>query len=198
VRARVGPLASRFAKRIAFVEIVVGKDPVDDVPTLERDGVVERAAHDELARPPGTRPLGHPLRPAGPGTAPHHRLDEPEPGRLGGPNHVAPERDLEAGGQAETVDEGERRDLELLEPPYRLDQPLRELADAIRARLGYRLEVVDIHSSGEEFALGPPHERSGVGTLHLRQALAQLGKRALLEEVQGWVVEGEDGDGTRE
>jgi hypothetical protein len=105
--------------------------------TFQRSSVaasVERAAHDELARPTGARSLGH-------------------------------------------------------------DQTLRELADAIRARLGNRLEVVDVHPAGEELTLGPPHQGSRVGALHLLQACAQLRKRALLEEVQGRVVQGDDRDG---
>ena len=60
------------------------------------------------------------------GVSPTTRSTSPNCGALGGPDHVAAQRGLEAGGQAEAVDEREGRDLERLE---RL-----QLADARRRR----------------------------------------------------------------
>ena len=63
--ARVGPSASRAGEGSrGRVEAVVGQHPVDDVPALERGGVVERAGHDQLAGARGPGPLGQPLRAA--------------------------------------------------------------------------------------------------------------------------------------
>src|SRR5918995_1016408 len=95
--------------------------------------------------------------------APGVSLDEAELGRLRRPEDVAAERDLEAGGQAEAVDQSQARDLERLQPAHGGDQ----LAEAIggAAVVDRALEVVDVGAAGEELALGAPDECPGVGAL---------------------------------
>ncbi len=102
--ARVGPDASLSANSCAASsESLVGEYAIDDVPALERGGVVQLRGHHQLARSrrPGT--LGESL------CATHRRrqadngLDESKPRRLGGQQHVAAERQLERRGQAERV-----------------------------------------------------------------------------------------------
>ena len=89
-RRPLGQAPGERARRL--VEALVGQHAVDDVPALERRGVVQLARHDELARPGGPGALGEPLRAAHRRRQADDGLDEAEPGRLGGEQEVARER----------------------------------------------------------------------------------------------------------
>ena len=79
------------------------EDPVDDVPALERGGVVERAGHHELARPRRTGALGQALGAAHRRGQADDGLDQAEARGLGREQQVAAERELERRRQAERV-----------------------------------------------------------------------------------------------
>ena len=87
----------------ALEELGLGHNAVDDVPELERRRLEEAAAHHQLARPGRAGTLGHALGPAHERRDPDHDLHQAEAGRLGGPDQIAGERELEAGGEAEAV-----------------------------------------------------------------------------------------------
>lgn len=174
-----------------LVHLAVGDDPVDHAPALELRGLVEPAGHHELARPSGPGPLGDPLRPAGARRQPDHRLDEAEARGLLGPDHVAAERHLEPGREAEALDQGEGRDLERLEPANGVDQRLRELARPLRTGGHDALELVHVDAPGEDLPLSAPDERPRVGARDLLDAGDELVERALAEEVERRVGEDE-------
>jgi hypothetical protein len=78
----------------------VGEHPVDDVPALERGGVVEFAGHHQLAGARRTGALGQALGAAHRRGQPDHGLHQPEASRLGREQQVAAERQLERSCQA--------------------------------------------------------------------------------------------------
>ena len=100
--------------------------------------------------------------PPAPGVEAYHGLDQAEAGGLAGPDHVAAERDLEPGGEAEAVDEGERRQRQRLDPPHGAEQGLEAEIGAVAARVDDLLEDVDVGAAREQLALGAPDERPGV------------------------------------
>ena len=61
-------------------ELTVRQHPVDDVPSLERGRVVERARHHELARSRGAGTFGDALRAAPSRSQADHGFDQAELG----------------------------------------------------------------------------------------------------------------------
>jgi hypothetical protein len=179
-----------------LAELVVGQYAADHVPALERRRVVESPPHHELASTRGPRPLRHALGAPGPGGEPDHSLHQAEACRLGGPDQIAAERDLESRRQAQAMYQRQRRDLERLEPLDGFDQRGREARGPLGARLDHPLERVHVDPAGEDLALGPPHERPCVGAGDLADALVQRRKRIVGEQVEGRVLEHDRSDQT--
>ena len=185
-----GPAGQALGEAHALLlQLVVADHAVDDVPALQRGGVVEAAGHHELAGAGGACPLRHPLRAAGAGSQPHDRLDQAEPRRLRGPDHVAAQRNLEPGRETDPVDQGERRDLESLQATNAVDERTGELGRPLRPRVDHGLEVRHVDPAGEDVALRAPDERPRVGGLHLADAVEELLPGVRREEVEGRVVE---------
>ena len=192
--ATVGPAASSARELHPLLEQLVGRqDAVDDAPVEHLLGVVEAAGHHELPRPGGAGALGHALDAAAERGQSDDPLDEAELGALGRPDHVAAQRGLEAGGQAEAVDEREGRDLERLE---RL-----QLADAVGGEARSLLapgdvgeDAADVDAAREHPALGAEDHRAGARGDDLVAGGAHRLERLLGEQVERRVVEDDDGD----
>ncbi len=186
--ATVGPAASRCANLNSLLEQVLGRDdPVDDPPLEHLLGVVEAAGHHELPGPCGARPLRHPLDAAAERGQPDDPLDEPELGALGSPDHVAAERRLQSGGQAQALDQRQRRDRQPLEAGE-VGDPLLGERGALGRALDRR-EGVDVDAAGEDVALGPVDERPRARGGDLVPDLAQALEGPRPEQVQRRVVE---------
>ena len=125
-RVGLGRAARRAAaaNRIPFsCTVVVGDDPVDHAPALERRRR-RRGRRSSRTRAPAPGPARSAIRwvPPAPGVSPTTASTSPNFADSLGPDHVAAERDLEPGGQAEAVDQRQGRDLERLEPLDAVDQ----------------------------------------------------------------------------
>ncbi len=88
------------------LELLIGYDPVDDVPALQGGGRIAPAEQCHLLGPGRAGSLREPLHPAHQGVETDRDLDRTDLGRLGCHDEVAGQRELEAAPEADSLDAG--------------------------------------------------------------------------------------------
>ena len=122
----VGQLQGDGASRV--VELVVVDHPVDQVPALQRRGVVAATEHRHLLGAQRTGPLHLPLHGAHQRVEPEGHLDRADLGCPPGEDEVAREGQLEAAADAGAVHRGDDRERERLDAVEELDRGDLDLA----------------------------------------------------------------------
>ncbi len=193
--AFVGPAARRWAKRMPFSSISSsGKDPVDDVPALQRRRREQPAGHDELACPRRARPA----RPSAgcrrrPGVSPTTASTRP--------NWADSAAQIMSQPSATSRPAVRQRPwtsarVGISSASSRRTPSIRgwESSEALAGPgVDDRLEVGDVDAAGEDVPLGAPDERPRVGALDLGDAVEQRLPGVGREQVQRRVREHDRG-----